>query len=92
MTSVAIVTGGSRGIGAATCLMLAKAGYHVIVNYVSNQEAAEKVVAEIQRNGAKASAIQGDVASESDILQIFKTADQFGPLKVLINNAGVIDV
>jgi NAD(P)-dependent dehydrogenase (short-subunit alcohol dehydrogenase family) len=92
MTSIAIVTGGSRGIGAATCLMLAKAGYHVIVNYVSNRDAAEKVVAEIRRSGARASAIQGDVASESDILQIFKTADQFGPLKVLINNAGVIDV
>jgi NAD(P)-dependent dehydrogenase (short-subunit alcohol dehydrogenase family) len=92
MTSVAIVTGGSRGIGAATCLMLAKAGYHVVVNYVSNREAAEKVAAEIRKNGAKASPVQGDVASESDILQIFKTADQFGPLKVLINNAGVIDV
>lgn len=89
---VAIVTGGSRGIGAATCLMLAKAGYHVVVNYVSNRAAAEKVVAEIVRGGGKASAVQGDVASENDIVRLFKAADQFGVLKVLVNSAGVVDV
>jgi NAD(P)-dependent dehydrogenase (short-subunit alcohol dehydrogenase family) len=89
---VAIVTGGSRGIGAATSVMLAKAGYLVVVNYVSNISAAEKIVAQIVNDGGKAAAIQGDVASEKDIVALFKAADQLGPLKVLINNAGVVDV
>jgi NAD(P)-dependent dehydrogenase (short-subunit alcohol dehydrogenase family) len=89
---VAIVTGGSRGIGAATSLLLAKAGYFVIVNYVSNATAAKDVVAQIENSGGKAAAIQGDVASEKDILALFKAADQFGALKVLVNNAGIVDV
>jgi NAD(P)-dependent dehydrogenase (short-subunit alcohol dehydrogenase family) len=89
---VAIVTGGSRGIGAATSLLLAKAGYFVVVNYVSNAAAAKAVVTQIEKAGGKAAAIKGDVASEKDILALFKAADQFGSLKVLINNAGVVDV
>lgn len=89
---VAIVTGGSRGIGAATCLLLAKAGYLVVVNYVSNAAAAKVIVTQIEQAGGKATAIQGDVASEKDILALFKAADQFGPLKVLVNNAGVVDL
>lgn len=89
---VAIVTGGSRGIGAATSLLLAKAGYLVVVNYVSNAAAAKAVVTQIEQAGGKAAAIKGDVASEKDILALFKAADQFGTLKVLINNAGVVDI
>jgi NAD(P)-dependent dehydrogenase (short-subunit alcohol dehydrogenase family) len=89
---VAIVTGGSRGIGAATSLLLAKAGYLVVVNYVSNAAAAKTVVTEIEKSGGKATAIKGDVASEKDIIALFKAADQLGQLKVLINNAGVVDV
>jgi NAD(P)-dependent dehydrogenase (short-subunit alcohol dehydrogenase family) len=89
---VAIVTGGSRGIGAATCLLLAKAGYLVVVNYVSNAAAAKAVVTQIEKAGGKAAAIQGDVASEKDIVALFKSADQFGQLKVLVNNAGVVDM
>lgn len=89
---VAIVTGGSRGIGAACCLLLAKAGYLVVVNYVSNAQAAKAIVTQIQKAGGKAVAVQGDVASERDIMALFLAADQFGRLKVLINNAGVIDV
>ena len=89
---VAIITGGSRGIGAATSLLLAKAGYLVVVNYVSNAAAAKAVVTQIEQAGGKAAAIKGDVASEKDILALFKAADQFGQLKVLVNNAGVIDV
>ncbi len=89
---VAIVTGGSRGIGAATSLLLAKAGYLVVVNYVSNAAAAKAVVTQIENSGGKAAAIQGDVASEKDIMALFKAADQFGPLKVLVNSAGVVDV
>jgi len=89
---VAIVTGGSRGIGAATSLLLAKAGYLVVVNFVSNAAAAKAVVTQIEQAGGKATAIQGDVASERDIVALFKAADQFGQLKVLVNNAGVVDV
>ena len=89
---VAVVTGGSRGIGAATCAMLAKAGYHVVVNYVSNKATAEKVVDQIVKSGGRASAVQGDVAIESDIVRLFKAADKFGSLKILVNNAGVVDV
>ena len=92
MTGVAIVTGGSRGIGAATCLLLAGAGHHVVVNYISNRTAANSVVAEIQAGGGKATSIQGDVASEADIVKLFKAADKLGALKVLVNNAGVVDL
>jgi NAD(P)-dependent dehydrogenase (short-subunit alcohol dehydrogenase family) len=89
---VAIVTGGSRGIGAATSLLLAKAGYFVVVNYVSNAAAAKAIVIQIEQAGGKAAAIKGDVASEKDIMALFKAADQLGQLKVLVNNAGVIDI
>ena len=89
---IAIVTGGSRGIGAATCLLLAKAGYLVVVNYVSNAAAAKAIVTQIEKAGGKAAAIQGDVASEKDILALFRAADQLGQLKVLVNNAGIIDL
>ena len=89
---VAIVTGGSRGIGAATSLLLAKAGYLVVVNYVSNAAAAKAVVTQIEKAGGKAAAIKGDVASEKDIVALFKAADQLGQLKVLVNNAGIIDM
>jgi NAD(P)-dependent dehydrogenase (short-subunit alcohol dehydrogenase family) len=89
---VAIVTGGSRGIGAATSLLLAKAGYLVVVNYVSNAAAAQAVVTQIEQAGGKAMAIKGDVASEKDILALFKAADRLGQLKVLVNNAGIIDL
>ncbi len=92
MTGVAIVTGGSRGIGAATCLLLAGAGHHVVVNYISNRTAANSVVAEIQAGGGKATSIQGDVASEADIVKLFTAADRLGALKVLVNNAGVVDL
>ncbi|MFO1120829.1 MAG: SDR family oxidoreductase [Hyphomicrobiales bacterium] len=88
---VAIVTGGSRGIGRATALKLGQAGYMVVVNYASNQKAAEAVVAEIKRRGGAAEAVAGDVAREADVLALFAAADRLGPLKVLINNAGIMD-
>ena len=91
MTNVAIVTGGSRGIGRAAALKLAKAGYLVVVNYASNAKAADDVVAMIAGGGGKAVAIQGDVAQEADILRLFNEADKLGPLKVLVNNAGIMD-
>ena len=89
---VAIVTGGSRGIGAATCLLLAKAGYTVVVNYAANEAAANSVVAQINKAGGSAMAVACDVAQEADILRLFAAADGLGPLKVLVNNAGVVDV
>jgi NAD(P)-dependent dehydrogenase (short-subunit alcohol dehydrogenase family) len=92
MPDVAIVTGGSRGIGAATSLLLAKAGYLVVVNYVSNAAAAKAVVTQIEQAGGTAAAIKGDVANEMEIVALFKAADQFGQLKVLVNNAGIIDI
>jgi NAD(P)-dependent dehydrogenase (short-subunit alcohol dehydrogenase family) len=92
VTGVAIVTGGSRGIGAATSKLLGGQGFHVVVNYVSNRQAADNVVAEIERDGGKATAIRGDVGLESDIIALFNAADKLGPLQVLINNAGVVDV
>lgn len=89
--NVAIVTGGSRGIGRACCLQLARDGYLVVVNYAANAEAANWVVREIEAAGGKAAAVKGDVALEADILALFAEADKLGTLKVLVNNAGVMD-
>ena len=91
MTKVAIVTGGSRGIGRATALKLGAAGYTVVVNYASNEAAARQVVADIMAARGKAVAVKGDVAREADVLALFAAADKLGPLKVLINNAGIMD-
>lgn len=89
---VLLVTGGSRGIGAAICRLGAAAGYRVAVNYASNKTAAESLVAEIKAAGGEAIAIQGDVGSEADILAMFETVDStYGPLDALVNNAGVVD-
>ncbi len=90
---VALVTGGSRGIGAATCLLAAQRGFAVAVNYAANAAAAEAVVRQIRNAGGRAIAVQGDVALEADILRVFKTVDdQLGRLTALVNNAGVVDV
>ncbi|WP_024352174.1 SDR family oxidoreductase [Aurantimonas coralicida] len=88
---VMIVTGGSRGIGAATAKAGAKAGYAVVVNYASNEAAANAVVADIEAAGGKAVAVKGDVGVEAHILAIFEAADRLGPLTALINNAGIVD-
>ena len=91
MTNIAIVTGGSRGIGRATALKLGALGYTVVVNYASNEAAANEVVKSITAQGGKAVAVKGDVAKEADVLALFAAADKLGPLKILINNAGVMD-
>lgn len=91
-SSVAIVTGGSRGIGREVCLLLAKAGHTVIVNYVNNAAAAHEVVAAINDTNGKALAVKADASKEADILRLFKAADDIGALAVLINNAGVVDL
>lgn len=89
---VAIVTGGSRGIGRACALGLGKRGYHVIVNYAGNEDAAKSVVHDIEAAGGWALAVQGDVGVEEDIKRLFEIADTIGKLVVLVNNAGVVDV
>ncbi len=89
---VVIITGGSRGIGAATALLAAAQGYSVVVNYAGNQSAAEIVVAEITAKGGRAIAVQGDVSKPEDIDAIFAAADALGPLAGLVNNAGVVDL
>lgn len=92
MGEVAIITGGSRGIGRACALGLAEDGYDVVVNYAGNKAAADAVVAAIVAKGRKAVAVQGDVANEADVAAIFAAADRLGTLKALVNNAGVVDV
>jgi len=87
---VVIITGGSRGIGRATALAAAKRGFRVCVGYASNEAAAKSVVAAIEASNGKAIAVKCDVASESDILHLFKAADEFGTLGALVNNGGIV--
>ncbi|RUZ02750.1 MULTISPECIES: SDR family oxidoreductase [unclassified Mesorhizobium] len=90
---VLLVTGGSRGIGAAICRLGSKAGYRVAVNYASNQEAAKALVAEIEAAGGEAFAVKGDVGKESDIVAMFEAVDRaYGRLDAFVNNAGIVDV
>lgn len=87
---VAIITGGSRGIGRATALAAAARGYRVVVAYASNQAAANEVVAKIEAKNGKAIAVKCDVAEESDVIKLFEAADKFGTLGVLVNNGGIV--
>jgi len=87
---VAIITGASRGIGRATAIAAAARGFRVVVGYASNQAAAAEVVAAIEAKNGKAIAVKCDVGSEQDILALFKAADAFGTLGVLVNNAGIV--
>jgi NAD(P)-dependent dehydrogenase (short-subunit alcohol dehydrogenase family) len=92
MDEVLLVTGGSRGIGAATALLAARKGYAVAVNYTSNAAAAADVVRAIEAGGGKAFAVQGDVAQEADVLRMFGQVDaKLGRLTALVNNAGIVD-
>ncbi len=87
---VAVVTGASKGIGAAIAKSLAAAGAAVVVNYASSKEGGDKVVAEIKRDGGKAIAVQGDVSKAADVRRLFaETTTAFGKLDILVNNAGV---
>jgi len=91
MSGVAIVTGGSRGIGRAAAILLAERGYDVVVNYQANAQAAAEVVDAINALGRQAVAVKGDVGVEADVMAIFAAADRLGRLTALVNNAGVID-
>ncbi|MBZ9707602.1 SDR family oxidoreductase [Mesorhizobium sp. ESP7-2] len=90
---VLLVSGGSRGIGAAICRLGAKAGYRVAVNYASNKAAADALVVEIKGGGGEAVAVRGDVGKETDIVAMFGAVDHaFGRLDAFVNNAGIVDV
>ena len=92
MSGVLLVTGGSRGIGAATARLAAERGYTVCVNYRQNRPAADQVVAAITAAGGTAIAVAADVAAESEVVRLFETvATQLGPIRVLINNAGILE-
>ena len=88
---VAIITGGSRGIGRATAIAAAARGFRIVVGYAANEAAADHVVAAIEAGNGKAIAVKCDVGEERDILALFKAADKFGALGALVNNAGIAD-
>jgi NAD(P)-dependent dehydrogenase (short-subunit alcohol dehydrogenase family) len=92
MSKVMIVTGGSRGIGAATAKLATKHGYAVCVNYVTSREHAELVVEAITQDGGEALAVHANVAQEGDVVRLFRTCSQeLGDLDVLVNNAGILE-
>lgn len=92
MSGLVLITGASRGIGAATALLAARQGYAVAVNYANNSLAADEVVRQIRQSGGQAMAVQADVAIEAQVVAMFEKIDaKFGPLTALVNNAGVVD-
>jgi len=93
LDQVLLITGGGRGIGAATALLAAQRGYAVAVNYASNSLAADEVVRTIRAGGGTAVAVQADVGDEAQVAAMFQKVDaRLGRLTALVNNAGVVDV
>lgn len=91
MGKVILITGASRGIGAATARLAAERGYAVCVNYLTNHGAAERVVQEIAGSAGTAMAVKADVSLEEDVLRLFKAIDEkLGPLTALVNNVGIV--
>jgi NAD(P)-dependent dehydrogenase (short-subunit alcohol dehydrogenase family) len=87
-----LITGASRGIGAATARLAAERGYSVFINYRKNAAAAELLVQEIETKGGSAVAMRADVSMESEVVSLFEEVDRaFGPLNALVNNAGIVE-
>jgi NAD(P)-dependent dehydrogenase (short-subunit alcohol dehydrogenase family) len=92
MQKIILVTGASRGIGAATAVLAAKSGYAVAVNYRSDRTRAEEVLAEVRALGVSAIAVQADISKEDEIIRLFEAVDsQLGRLTALVNNAGILE-
>lgn len=92
MSEIVLITGGGRGIGAATARLAATRGYAVCVSFRSDRHAADRVVDEIARNGGRAIAVQADVSSQADVDALFAEVDRtLGPLTALVNNAGILE-
>lgn len=92
MAKILLVTGGSRGIGAVTARLAAERGYAVAISFRQDESAAARVVADIQRAGGKATALQADVGVEADIVRLFEHVDKtLGRLTALVNNAGTLE-
>jgi NAD(P)-dependent dehydrogenase (short-subunit alcohol dehydrogenase family) len=92
LEKVLIITGGSRGIGAATARLAAARGYAVCINYLRNEAAASAVVREISDGGGKAIAVAGDVGEEADVIRLFERVDAaLGRVTALVNNAGILE-
>lgn len=88
---IALVTGGSRGIGRATAILLAQSGYKVVVNYQRNKIAADEVISTIRAQGGEALAIKADIADELQVMAMFAEIDSaYGPVTALVNNAGIL--
>ena len=91
MNNVVLITGASRGIGAATALAAADAGYHVGINYTRDERAAQDVAEQVRAKGVNAAIVKADVANEHEIVDMFKTVrSQLGAVTALVNNAGII--
>ena len=92
MNKIVIITGGSRGIGAATARLAAASGYAVCISYLRNSEAADAVVQDIVNAGGKAMAVAADMSVEDDIMRLFEQVDaQLGRVTALVNNAGILE-
>lgn len=92
MNKIILITGGSRGIGAATAKLAAARGYRVCINYHSSQAAAQSVVDDIMQSGGQAIAVAADIAQESEVVSLFEAIDQqWGPVNALVNNAGILE-
>jgi NAD(P)-dependent dehydrogenase (short-subunit alcohol dehydrogenase family) len=87
---VAVITGGSRGIGRATAIAAAQRGFQIVVGYASNHTAASEVVSTIERSNGKAVAVKCDVADEGEIIRLFEAGDKLGTLGALVNNGGIV--
>ncbi|MBA3745222.1 SDR family oxidoreductase [Sporichthya sp.] len=90
MTGTLVITGGGRGIGAATARAAAAQGWNLCLGFRSDRESAEEVAAECSSHGVDAIVVQGDIAMELDVLDLFVQAEELGPVRGLVNNAGVV--